>query len=61
MAGNPIPMRQLKQLLRLLSRGSFIKGTTREPGVSITTIKGYLRAIEPRGLADRALASFTSI
>lgn len=54
-------MRQLKQLLRLLSRGSFIKGTTREPGVSITTIKGYLRAIEPRGLADRALASFTSI
>jgi len=46
MAGNPILMSQLKQIIRLLSQGYSLKGIVRETGVARNTIKGYLRTIE---------------
>jgi transposase len=46
MAGNPINMSQLKQILLLSSQGYSIKRIARETGVSRNTIKGYLRTIQ---------------
>lgn len=48
MAGNPINMSQLKQILRFLSQGYSLKGIVRETGVARNTIKGYLRTIKVR-------------
>jgi transposase len=48
MAGTPIIMSQLKQVLRLLSLGYSIKGIVRETGVSRNTIKGYRGMIESK-------------
>jgi transposase len=50
MAGNPIPMSQFKQILRLFSQGQKIKAIVRETGISRTTIKRYLRIISSREL-----------
>lgn len=50
MAGNPINMSQLKQILLLFTQGYSIKGIARETGVSRNTIKGYLRAIQFRNI-----------
>jgi hypothetical protein len=50
MAGNPIPMSQFKQILRLFSQGKKSKSMVRETGISCTTIKWYLRIISSREL-----------
>lgn len=51
MAGIPIHMSQLKQIIILLSQGHPIKGIARETGVSRNTIKGYLQTITSQNLS----------
>lgn len=50
MAGIPIKMSQLKQILLLFMQGYCIKGIARETGVSRNNINGYLRAIQFRNI-----------
>ena len=50
MAGKPIEISMLKQLLRLHEQGHSIKSITRTLGVSKNTVKRYLHQIELAGL-----------